>query len=126
MIGILLLAGVMKSSRRNATKMWENSRGTGVELAYVTMSLQRFCFLLHFLRFDDVRDRDQRKGVNKLAPIREIFEKFLQNSKNSFNPSDYLSVDEQLGGFRGNCPFRVYMPNKPAKYGIKIYALVSY
>lgn len=47
------------------------------------------------------------------------------NSKNLFNPSDCLSVDKQLVGFRGNCPFRVYMPSKPAKYGIKIYALVS-
>lgn len=49
--------------------MWDNTRGICVELAYVTMSLQRFRFILHFLRFDNVRDRDQRKGVNKSAHI---------------------------------------------------------
>ncbi|XP_046670964.1 piggyBac transposable element-derived protein 4-like [Homalodisca vitripennis] len=105
--------------------MWDNSNGTGVEAIYVTMSAQRFKFLMRCLRFDDIRTRDQRKALDKLAPIREIFEDFVSNSKNSFNPSDYLSIDEQLVEFRGNCPFRQYIPSKAAKYGIKIYALAS-
>lgn len=29
-------------------------------------------------------------------------------------------MDEQLVGFRGNCRFRIYIPSKPSKYGIKI------
>ena len=33
-----------------------------------------------------------------------------------------MTVDECLVAFRGRCPFRQYMPNKPAKYGIKIWA----
>jgi len=28
-------------------------------------------------------------------------------------------VDEQLLGFRGRCGFRMYVPNKLVKYGIK-------
>ena len=32
-----------------------------------------------------------------------------------------MTVDEMLLGFRGRCPFRVYISNKPAKYGIKIF-----
>ena len=35
-------------------------------------------------------------------------------------PHVNLTVDEQLLGFRGNCPFRMYIPNKPANYGIKL------
>ena len=31
-----------------------------------------------------------------------------------------FSVDEQLHAFRWRCPFRIYIPNKPAKYGNKI------
>ncbi|XP_067102695.1 piggyBac transposable element-derived protein 4-like [Osmerus mordax] len=30
-----------------------------------------------------------------------------------------VTVDEQLLAFRGRCPFKQYMPSKPAKYGIK-------
>lgn len=80
--------------------MWDNTRGLGVEVVYVTLSLQRFRFVLGCLHFDDVRERSQRRRLDKLAPIREIFEKFLLNSKNSFRPSRYVSVDEQLVGFR--------------------------
>lgn len=50
---------------------------------------------------------------------------FNNNCKNVYKSIDYLTIDEQLVAFRGNCPFRVYMPSKPAKYGIKIFALVS-
>lgn len=45
--------------------MWDNTQGTGIELVYVTMSLQRFCFLQHCLRFDYVRDRAKSKSVDK-------------------------------------------------------------
>lgn len=41
-----------------------------------------------------------------------------------YNPSDCVTVDEQLLGFHGRCPFRQYMPKKPEKYGIKFWLLV--
>lgn len=34
-------------------------------------------------------------------------------------------MDEILESFRGRCKFRVYIPSKPAKLGIKMYALVD-
>lgn len=34
-------------------------------------------------------------------------------------------MDEKLQSFRGRCSFRQYTPNKPAKYGIKMFALVD-
>lgn len=73
------------------------------------------CHIKLFLRclcFDDVGDRAQRKSVDKLAPLWKMIEKYLLNSKNPFNPSDYLSVGDQLVGFRGNCPFRAHIPSK--------------
>ncbi|XP_071200510.1 piggyBac transposable element-derived protein 4-like [Salvelinus alpinus] len=38
-----------------------------------------------------------------------------------YNPGPEVTVDEQLVPFRGCCPFREYLPSKPAKYGIKIW-----
>jgi hypothetical protein len=35
------------------------------------------------------------------------------------------TIDEQMVGFRGRCGFYMHMPKKPAKYGIKIYALMD-
>ena len=37
-----------------------------------------------------------------------------------YNTSIYLTVDERIVPFCGNCKFRVYMPAKPDKYGLKI------
>lgn len=94
-------------------------------MIYVTTSEHRFRFLLRCLIFDDIRDRIPRRAQVKLAAIRLIFDKFVSNSANAFKPLDYLTIDEQLVAFRGKCPIRQYMPNKPSKFGIKIYALVS-
>lgn len=39
-----------------------------------------------------------------------------------YNPGPEVTVDERLVPFRGRCPFKQYMPSKPGKYGIKIWA----
>lgn len=37
----------------------------------------------------------------------------------NYIPGSEVTIDEQLLGFTGRCPFRMYIPNKPDKYGIK-------
>ncbi|GLD70151.1 piggyBac transposable element-derived protein 4-like protein [Lates japonicus] len=80
----------------------------------------RFSFLLTCLRFDDPDTRQERQAMDKFAPIRKIWQIFIDNCKKLYVPSENITVDEQLLGFRGRCPFRMYIPNKPAKYGIKL------
>jgi len=75
LIGLLYLAEVMKANRHNLDDLWSTD-GTGVEIFRDTMSLQRFKFLLSCLRFDDASSREARKAVDKLAPIRDLFEDF--------------------------------------------------
>ena len=41
----------------------------------------------------------------------------------AYVPGTNLMIDEQLVTFRGCCLFRQYMPSKPRKYGIKIWAI---
>lgn len=36
-----------------------------------------------------------------------------------------MTIDEQLLPFRGRCSFKQYIPSKPARYGIKTFALVD-
>lgn len=122
LIGLLYMAGVLKSSRLNAEDLWRVD-GTGVEIFRLTMSLQRFRFLLQHLRFDDLETREARRAVDRLAPIRVMFDMFVQNCESAFTPFQYVTIDEKLEAFRGRCIFRQYIPNKPNKYGIKIYAL---
>nr|CAH7765836.1 unnamed protein product [Callosobruchus chinensis] len=94
LIGLLILIGTFKSSRRFLREFWETN-GTGVEIFPAVMGYRRMKFLLQCLRFDNIFTRQNRKATDQFAPIREV------------------------------CPFRVYIPNKPSKYGIKVFALVD-
>lgn len=83
-----------------------------------------FIFISH-LRFDNTETRNDRKQWDKLAPIRQVFEMFLNNCKKGYTIGEFATVDEMLEAFRGRCSFKQYMPKKPNKYGIKIFSLVD-
>lgn len=113
-IGILYIAGARKDAHFSIREMFSNE---GPKIYRCIMSEPRFNFLLCCLRFDDKNLRDCR---DKFAPIRQLWEQFINNCTESYTPYEYCTIDEQLLGFRGNCPFRVYIASKPDKYGIKI------
>ncbi len=60
-----------------------------------------------------------------MAAIWEIYEKFLANICEAYLSSECLTADEMMIPFRGHCLFKVYMPKKPTKQGIKVFGLVG-
>jgi hypothetical protein len=88
------------------------------------MSEEYFRLITKFLRFDNKDTRWIRRKKDKLAPMREIWDMFITQCRSSYTPSEEMVVDEQIVPTRGRCSFKVYMPQKPDKYGIKIWALV--
>lgn len=87
----------------------------GAPLYRAGASETRFNFLLRALRFDDGTTRDERKKTDKIAPIRDMWEHFVTSCKENYVPGSDITVDEQMLGFRGRCPFRFYMSKKPKK-----------
>lgn len=73
----------------------------------------------------DVTTRKEKRKEDRLALIREIFEEFFSKCKDLYVVSENVTIDEMLESFRGRCIFRQYIKNKPARYGIKIFALVD-
>ena len=84
------------------------------------MSRERFRVIWRMLRFDDKSTRVIRQETVKLAAISEFLSLLAQRFKTAHLPGNSVTVDEQLVRFFGHCNFRVYMPSKPDKYGIKI------
>ncbi|KFM60418.1 PiggyBac transposable element-derived protein 4, partial [Stegodyphus mimosarum] len=123
-LGLLYLCGTHKSSHTNLKDLYATN-GTGIDIFPKTMSRIRFLFLMRCLRFDNINDRQSRRGIDKLAPIRDFFETFVKNCKNAYTFGEFVTIHEKLEPFRGRCGFRQYMPKKPSKYGIKIFALVD-
>uniref|UniRef100_A0A1B6LVC4 PiggyBac transposable element-derived protein domain-containing protein n=1 Tax=Graphocephala atropunctata TaxID=36148 RepID=A0A1B6LVC4_9HEMI len=122
-IGVLYMVGVMRCSHTILEDLWATD-GFGVEFFRCAMSLKRFKFLLRAMRFDDIRSRQERTLVDKMAPIRDLYEEFVENCQGNYIVSEFVTIDEMLESFRGRCSFRQFIKNKPAKYGIKVYAMV--
>ncbi len=85
-----------------------------------TMSLERFKYILRFIRFDD---RQSRNKSDQLAPIKHIFDRFVKQLPRYFTPGEHLTIDEQPVPFRGRCCFVQYMPKKATKYGLQFWVL---
>lgn len=118
-MGFLAFTSVFKSNNENLDTIFATN-GTGREIIRCIMSKERCAFLLTCLRFDNPDTRDARKAENPAAPVSEIFDIFIENCQNCYSIGKSACIDEMLVGFRGRCKFKMYIPNKPVKYGIKI------
>lgn len=124
LLGLLIFAGVRRNSRLNAKDLFKID-GSSPEIFRLTMSWNRFYLLMRCLRFDDKVTRAERAAVDKLTPIRKLFEEIVATFQKYYSVSQFVTIDEKLEAFRGHCSFRQYIPSKPNKYDIKIYALTD-
>lgn len=123
-IGVLLLSSILKTNDENIDSMFSKDV-TGHPVFIATMSNKRYEVLTSCLRFDDATTRENRKATDKATAINEIFTTLVNNSQSSYSVSELLTIDEMLVPFRGRCSFKVYMPKKPKKYGVKVMCLTD-
>ena len=62
---------------------------------------------------------------DKAALIRDVWTMFNSNLSKMYKPTENVTIDEQLYPYRGHTIFTQYIPSKPAKYGIKICAMLK-
>lgn len=115
------MSGVYRSHGEDITELWNNDNGRPIFRA--TMSLKKFKLIHQCIRFDDKETRVQRRERDKMAAIRVVFDKWEAHLKALYIPGQNVTVDEQLIPYRGRCPFIVYIPSKPHRYGIKVWCV---
>jgi hypothetical protein len=123
-IGLLFYTAIFKENREHYTS-WYSTDGTGREIYRCIISKNRFEILLKALRFDAAENRPLRRENNPAAPISELFDSFIERCQAVYTIGTCACIDEMLLAFRGRCRFKMYMPKKPAKYGIKIQCLTD-
>ncbi|GBP63866.1 PiggyBac transposable element-derived protein 4 [Eumeta japonica] len=116
--GVLTLSAAMKDDHLSTDELFDSSF-SGTRYVAVT-SRERFDFLVRCLRMDDKSLRPSLRTEDPFIPVRKVWSLLINQCVNNYIPGPHLTIDEQLLGFRGRCPFRMYIPNKPNKYGIKI------
>ncbi|XP_067638776.1 piggyBac transposable element-derived protein 4-like isoform X1 [Eurosta solidaginis] len=117
-IGVLIMTGANRSNAECAPDLWSVEN---CALYRASMGINCFQAILRFIRFDDGNTRAQRLVTDKAVPISELWTMMNYNFEQSYKPSEYLTVDEQLFPYRGRTRFTQYIPSKPAKYGIKVW-----
>lgn len=81
------------------------------------MSKNTIEYWLRFLRFDDHETRVERKHNDRFAAVRELWDSWNNRLPSFFNSSGNITVDEQLVSSRTRSPNRIFIPQKPGKFG---------
>ena len=75
------------------------------------MSSRRFELLLKFLHLNNSKKQPARgqPGYDKLYKVRPLLEAVVKNFQAEYTPSENLSIDESMIGFKGRLAFLQYM-----------------
>ena len=84
------------------------------------MSRNRFKALLPFFH---LVDPGQEVEGDRLRKVRYTYEAIRQKCRELYQPSQNVSVDERMIRFKGRHIMKVYIKNKPTKWGFKSFAL---
>ena len=120
-LGLCIIQGVIKGRDEPLCSFCENSYGR--KMFSEIMARNKFQQVLRYIRFDDKATRTKRRGSDKFAAIRELWESVVLNCQKAFFPCTNVTIDEQLFPCRSRCPFVQYMPQKPTMFGIKFWLI---
>lgn len=118
-VGMVLWMGMLKAPTLES--YWSDEKWFKIEAFQRIMSRKRFMTILHHLHVADNEDED---AVNdRLAKFRPFLNMVNNSSQTSWWVTQIVSIDEAVALFTGRLTWKQYMPDKPEKWGIKIFKL---
>ncbi|GFO24206.1 PiggyBac transposase uribo1 [Plakobranchus ocellatus] len=89
------------------------------------MPKDRFSLLLSFLHLANNEEQPPHDHPNHdpIFKIRPFIERLNANFQGVFLPGKNIAIDEAMVAWRCPLKFRVYNPDKPDKFGIKVFEL---
>lgn len=120
--GILIIMGFHKLPTLRS--YWSNDSNFHVERISNIMSLKRFLQILRYLHINDNTKMPTRgeQNYHKLFKVLPLIQNLKKKFLNNFNPSRNISIDESMIACKGRTTLKQYMPLKPIKRGIKVWA----
>lgn len=114
-LALIMLMGIIR--KPNLKMYFTRNQMLSTPFFNEVMARNRFLGILRHMRFTS--DRNARK-LDKIKPVSDIF---VRNFKTVYTPEQSICVDESLFAWKGRLGFRMYIPSKRSRYGIKIYKL---
>ena len=118
-VGFIVARGLIDGRVLPIKSTWDKS--WGCPLLSSTMLCWRFLEIM----FDLKTERRRNLEEDKFCWIFLLWNSFIEKYQKAYNPNVNIIIDEQLLPCRVRCKFIQYMPNKPDKFGIKIWMAVD-
>ena len=85
-LGIMILIGVFRTHKERISNLYSEDPNLSKPIIKCAMPRDRFKVILRFLRFDDPSTRLERSLLDKLAPIRHVFDSINASLNRSYSP----------------------------------------
>mmetsp|Transcript_28371 Transcript_28371/g.67599 ORF Transcript_28371/g.67599 Transcript_28371/m.67599 type:complete len:1231 (+) Transcript_28371:374-4066(+) len=122
--GILLIIGATKM--RSWRILWMESQALNCNWIQNAMSFNSFQQIKNYIHFVD-SSKSVKPGHPRFHPLQKIqpfLDMLLKQIRKAYTLGQFLSADESMIKYKGKAiRFVQYMPAKPIKHGIKVFAL---
>ncbi|CAL1272717.1 unnamed protein product [Larinioides sclopetarius] len=121
-IALLLLQGIVQKP----VEKWFWSKRPILSTPFFgnIMSELKYALIMKFLHFENSDAYDENLHRNpKLRKISELHSMLVQRFKSVYVPKQDMSVDESLIAYKGRLGWKQYIPNKRARFGLKLFQL---
>lgn len=122
-IGLIILMGL--TDKPYLEKYWSTDSLISTPIFSKTMPRDRFLNILTCFHLNNNENQVARgaDGYDPLFKVKPLYDVTRQNFLRVYTPEQHLSLDEGMVPWRGRLSFKQYIPNKPDKFGMKMYIL---
>jgi len=117
-VGILLLSSY--NIRTNEKDYWSKDSKINSKIVSSAMSRDKFLLIKSKIKLSKA---NKENDFDKVWKVRKIINLFRENIQQFGFFSTALSIDEMMVRFFGRTSLKQYLPSKPDRYGLKLWAL---
>ncbi|XP_037034384.1 piggyBac transposable element-derived protein 4-like [Bradysia coprophila] len=124
-VGMLILMGIHQLPTLKC--YWSSDPILRVDAIAAVMPASRFKKIVENLHLNDNEKQLPRTDPNydKLHKLRPLLDHLNDVIDRVYKPSSRYSIDESMIKFKGRCFLKQYMPQKPIKWGYKVWCLAD-
>ena len=124
-LGIHIAMGLLRLPQ--ISDYWSTNEIISTPWFPAIMPRDRFFAIMRYLHLVDssLQKKAGETGHDHLFKVRPLVDHFAAVFPRYYQPSRELSIDEMMIGTRCRISFLQYMPNKPCKFGVKVWVLAE-